>query len=85
MNRAYGNAPHWKDEQDWLCTVEFLRKDDPEARVYTSEIIGYLVGYAHLANARTLHYLRTLKTTLTNFCSRLLRRRKKLSSSKWSV
>jgi hypothetical protein len=51
------NAPHWKDEPDWLCTVEFLRKDDPEARVYTSEIIGYLVGYAHLANARTLALL----------------------------
>jgi hypothetical protein len=85
MNTAYGNAPHWKDEQDWLCTVEFLRNDDPEARVYTSEIIGYLVGYAHLTNARTLALLRTLKTTLTNFCSRLPVPRKKLSSSIWSV
>jgi hypothetical protein len=57
MNTACGNAPHWKDEPDWLCTVEFLRKDDPEARVYTSEIIGCLVGYAHLTNARTLALL----------------------------
>lgn len=57
MNTACGISPHWKDEQDWLCTVEFLRKDDPEARVYTSEIIGYLVGYAHLTNARTLALL----------------------------
>ena len=85
MNTACGIAPHWKDEQDWLCTVEFLRKDDPEARVYTSEIIGYLVGYAHLTNARTLALLADAENNASNFCSRLPLPREKLSSLTWSV
>jgi hypothetical protein len=35
--------PHWQDDRDWLCIVEFLRTDDPEARMFASDIIGYLV------------------------------------------
>lgn len=31
--------------------------DDPEARAYAAEVIGYLVCYAHLANARSLALL----------------------------
>jgi hypothetical protein len=27
---------------------------DPEARLYSADIIGYLVGYAHLSNTRSL-------------------------------
>jgi hypothetical protein len=34
--------------------VEFLRNDDPEARSFTAEVIGYLIGYAHLTNTRSL-------------------------------
>jgi hypothetical protein len=44
----------WQDETDWLCTVEFLPTDDPEARIFASDIIGYLFGYAHLTNTRSL-------------------------------
>jgi len=36
--------PYWQDEKDWLCIVEFLPTDDPEARLFAAEIIGYLVG-----------------------------------------
>jgi hypothetical protein len=39
-----------KMEKDWLCTDESLPTDDPEARMFASDIIGYLVGYAHLTN-----------------------------------
>ena len=49
--------PYWDDEKDWLCTVEFLPRDDPEARSFSAEIIGYLFGYAHLTNTRSLALL----------------------------
>ena len=32
--------PCWQDEKDWLCIVEFLPTDDPEARLFAAEIIG---------------------------------------------
>ena len=28
----------------WLCTVEFLPTDDPEARIFASNIIGFCSG-----------------------------------------
>ena len=31
--------------------------DDPEARLYSADIIRYLVGYAHLSNTRSLALL----------------------------
>jgi hypothetical protein len=49
--------PYWEDEKDWLCTVGFLPTDDPEARLYSADIIGYLVGYADLSNTRSLALL----------------------------
>jgi hypothetical protein len=49
--------PYWQDEKDWLCTVEFLPTDDPEAWLYGADIIGYLVGYANLTNTRSLALL----------------------------
>jgi len=54
MNRKDDFQPYWQDETDWLCTVEFLSADDPEARIFVSDIIGYLFGYAHLTNTRSL-------------------------------
>ena len=53
-NRKDDLEPYWPDEKDWLCTVEFLPNDDPEARMFASDIIGYLFGYAHLTNTRSL-------------------------------
>jgi hypothetical protein len=35
----------------------FLPTDDPEARLYSADIIGYLVGYADLSNTRALALL----------------------------
>jgi hypothetical protein len=32
--------PHWQDEKDWLCIVEFLLTDNPETRLFAAEIIG---------------------------------------------
>jgi len=49
--------PYWQKEKDWLCTVEFLPTDDPEARLFAADIIGYLVGYANLTNTRSLALL----------------------------
>ena len=44
---------YWRDEKDWLCTVGFLPTDDPEARLFAADIIGYVFGYAHLINTRS--------------------------------
>jgi hypothetical protein len=49
--------PYWQDEKDWLCIVEFLPTDDPEARFSAADIIGCLVGYANLTNTRSLALL----------------------------
>jgi hypothetical protein len=32
--------PYWQDEKDWLCIVEFLPTDDPEARLFAGESSG---------------------------------------------
>jgi hypothetical protein len=56
-NRIQNLEPYWQDENDWLCTVEFLPTDDPVARRFAADIIGYLFGYAHLTNARSLALL----------------------------
>ena len=46
-----------QNEKDWLCIVEFLPTDNPEARLFAADIIGYLVGYANLTNTRSLALL----------------------------
>lgn len=54
MNRQHDIEPYWQDEDDWLCTVEFLPSNDLQGRAFAADIVGYLFGYAQLANARTL-------------------------------
>ena len=54
MNQHHDIEPYWKDEDDWLCTVKFLPSNDPEGRVFGADIIGCLLGYAQLTNARAL-------------------------------
>jgi hypothetical protein len=49
--------PYWQDEKDWLCIVEFLPTDIPEARLFAADIIGYLVGYTNLTNTSSLALL----------------------------
>src|ERR1700683_122489 len=57
MNRQHEIGPYWQDEDDWLCTIEFLPGDDPEDRLFGAEIVGYLIGYAQLTNTRVLALL----------------------------
>jgi hypothetical protein len=45
---------YWQGEDRWLCTVEFLPSNDPEGREFLPDIVGYLLGYAQLTNARAL-------------------------------
>jgi hypothetical protein len=54
MKRQHEIGPYWQDEDDWLCTIEFLPGDDPEGRLFGADIVGYLVGYAQLTNTRVL-------------------------------
>ena len=54
MSRQHDIEPYSQDEDDWLCTVEFLPSDDLEGRVFAADVVGYLFGYAQLANARAL-------------------------------
>jgi hypothetical protein len=54
MNRQDEIGPYWQDENDWLCTIEFLPGDDPEGRLFGADIVGYLVGYAQLTNTPVL-------------------------------
>jgi hypothetical protein len=32
MNWQHEIEPYWKDDDNWLCTVELLPSDDPETR-----------------------------------------------------
>jgi hypothetical protein len=57
MNRQHEIGPYWQDEDDWLCTIEFLRSDDPEGRLFAADIVGHLFGYAQLTNTRALALL----------------------------
>ncbi len=54
MNQKILREPHWIDENDWLCTVELFPTDDPEARLFAADVVGYLMGYAHLTDTRSL-------------------------------
>jgi hypothetical protein len=54
MSRQHDIEPYWQNEDDWLCTVEFLPSDDLQGRAFAADIVGYLFGYAQLANARIL-------------------------------
>ena len=46
---------YWQDEKDWLCIVEFLPTDDPEARLFAADIICSCPGWwgAHSQIARS--------------------------------
>ena len=57
MTIKYMAEPHWIDEPDWLCAVEFLNDEDPAGRDLAADTIGYLLGYAHLTNTRLLALL----------------------------
>ena len=35
--RNYDLEPYWQDEKNWLCTVELLPTDDPEAGLFAAD------------------------------------------------
>ena len=45
MNQQNEIEPYQQNEDDWLCTIEFLPDDDPDGRLFGADIVGYLVGY----------------------------------------
>ena len=48
---------YWTEEQDWLCTLQFLPSSDPAQRAFDTEDLGYLLGYALLTDTRVLAVL----------------------------
>ena len=46
--------PFWKDEEDWIVMIEFLRRDDEEDRARGAESIGYMLAYAQMTDTRML-------------------------------
>jgi hypothetical protein len=50
--------PIGDNENNGLCTVEFVPRDDTEGRFFAAEILGYLFGYAQLTNTRSLAIVR---------------------------
>ena len=54
MKRQHEVEPYWKNEDDWLCTIKFLPRDDHEWRLFGADIVGHLFGYAQLTNTRAV-------------------------------
>lgn len=46
--------PYWRNEQDWVVLMEFLRDDDQEERFRGAEAIGYMLAYANMTDTRML-------------------------------
>jgi hypothetical protein len=46
--------PYWRDEDDWIVLIEFLRRDDDEDRARGTEAIGYMFAYAQMTDTRML-------------------------------
>jgi hypothetical protein len=46
--------PFWRNEEDWLVVIEFLRRDDEEDRARGTEAIGYMFAFAQMTDTRML-------------------------------
>jgi hypothetical protein len=46
--------PFWRNEEDWLVVIEFLRRDDEEDRACGTEAIGYMFAFAQMTDTRML-------------------------------
>src|SRR5258707_10658880 len=62
-----------------------LPTDDPEARLFAAEIIGYLVGYANLTNTRSLALLGDPDASAYELLFSFSSTGRKTSSCTWSV
>ena len=67
--------PDWDDEKDWLCAVEFLPPDDPEARSLSTEIT-WLPIWLRTSDKHTFDSLATLTQMHMNSCSLSPRQKK---------
>ena len=47
-------SPFWRNEEDWLVVIEFLRRDDEEDRARGTEAIGYMFAFAQTTDTRML-------------------------------
>jgi len=45
--------PFWRNEDDWIVLIEFLRSDD-EDRARGAEAIGYMLAFAQMTDTRML-------------------------------
>jgi hypothetical protein len=46
--------PFWRNEDDWIVLIEFLRSDDEEDRARGAEAIGYMLSFAQMTDTRML-------------------------------
>jgi hypothetical protein len=46
--------PFWRNEDDWIVVIEFLRRDDDEDRARGAEAIGYMFAFAQMTDTRML-------------------------------
>jgi hypothetical protein len=46
--------PYWRNEEDWITLLEFLRDDDKEDRQRGAEAIGYMLAYSRMTGTRML-------------------------------
>lgn len=46
--------PFWRNEDDWIVVIEFLRRDDDEDRARGTEAIGYMFAFAQMTDTRML-------------------------------
>jgi hypothetical protein len=46
--------PFWRNEEDWIVVIEFLRRDDDEDRARGTEAIGYMFAFAQMTDTRML-------------------------------
>lgn len=44
----------WRNEENWLVVIEFLRRDDEEDRARGTEAIGYMFAFAQMTDTRML-------------------------------
>src|ERR1700688_3877729 len=79
------NNTRLSTQMDWLCTVEFIPEDNGEARLFATEIIGHLFGYAQATNTRAFALVAMLMPTPTSCCSLLRLLKPKSSFCIWSA
>jgi hypothetical protein len=65
---SFPMPPFWRNEEDWLVVIEFLRRDDEEDRARGTEAIGYMFAFAQMTDTRMLALVAIRRRTPMN-CS----------------